>query len=238
VFGSPASTNATLKQLCGVVLDNGFERGRSIPKGKSRLEGWPHLGEKAGANIGRVLPQPPHALPTSSYSAPPSSSRWPYSYPLSEDGSKVEGVGTLELLGLLEYGARSSSSSSSPSSVNRFAANFGANDGKTSDPVAALYHAGWGGLAVELENIHCSKLEHNLGSTNASLKCPLGVNPANVQALLEEARAPLEMDYLKVDIDSYDCDVLAAILAAGYRPKVSLLKRTRKRQESFISFFF
>lgn len=28
------------------------------------------------------------------------------------------------------------------------------------------------------------------------------------------------MDYLKIDIDSYDCDVLAAILSAGYRPKV------------------
>jgi hypothetical protein len=206
-----------LKQLCGVVLDNGFERGRSIPKGKSRLEGWPHLGAKAGANIGRVLPQAAHAHISSHSHA---SSRWPYSYPLSEDGSKVEGVGTLELLKLLESGTPPSFSSSS---VNHFAANFGANDGKTSDPVAALYHAGWGGLAVELESIHCGKLERNLGGTNASLKCPLGVNPANVQALLEEAQAPLEMGYLKVDIDSYDCDVLAAILAAGYRPKVVVL---------------
>jgi hypothetical protein len=32
------------------------------------------------------------------------------------------------------------------------------------------------------------------------------------------------MDYLKIDIDSYDCDVLEAILKAGYRPKVHLVR--------------
>jgi len=105
--------------------------------------------------------------------------------------------------------------------MNHFAVNLGANDGATSDPVASLYHGGgWAGLAVELEPSFCGRLTANLGGTNASIACPVGVTPGNAAALLAEAQAPRDLDYLKVDIDSYDCDVLASLLGAGYAPKV------------------
>jgi hypothetical protein len=71
-----------------------------------------------------------------------------------------------------------------------------------------------------MENNFCSRLTHNLGHTNATVHCPLAVTPHNAAGLLAAAGAPRHFDYLKIDIDSYDCDVLAAILSAGYRPKV------------------
>ena len=50
--------------------------------------------------------------------------------------------------------------------------NLGANDGATSDPVAGLFHDGWSGVAVELEERHAPQLHHNLGKTKASIYCP------------------------------------------------------------------
>merc|ERR1719299_15764 len=46
------------------------------------------------------------------------------------------------------------------------------------------------------------------------------INPGNVVQLLKDGKAPLEMDYFKNDIDSYDCAVHLAVMDAGYRPKV------------------
>jgi len=73
---------------------------------------------------------------------------------------------------------------------------------------------------VEMERNFCNLLSRNLQHTNATVHCPLAVTPHNAAGLLGAAGAPRRFDYLKIDIDSYDCDVLAAILAAGYRPKV------------------
>mmetsp|Transcript_49658 Transcript_49658/g.116715 ORF Transcript_49658/g.116715 Transcript_49658/m.116715 type:complete len:207 (-) Transcript_49658:430-1050(-) len=42
--------------------------------------------------------------------------------------------------------------------------------------------------------------------------------------ILQESRVPLELDYLQVDIDCNDCQLLQTILEAGYRPKVVMLQ--------------
>ena len=81
---------------------------------------------------------------------------------------------------------------------DRFAVNLGANDGATSDPVAGLFHDGWSGVAVELEARHYSNLHLNLGSTNATLLCPLAATPENIVPLLEASGAQPDFDYLKV----------------------------------------
>ena len=108
----------------------------------------------------------------------------------------------------------------SGSKIDRFAVNLGANDGATSDPVAGLFHAGWSGVAVELEARHAERIHQNLGATKATLFCPQAATPDNIVPMLHDQPTNADFDYLKIDIDSYDCDVLGAILAAGYRPKV------------------
>eukprot|EP00615_Pteridomonas_danica_P001025 CAMPEP_0114349996 /NCGR_PEP_ID=MMETSP0101-20121206/15984_1 /TAXON_ID=38822 ORGANISM="Pteridomonas danica, Strain PT" /NCGR_SAMPLE_ID=MMETSP0101 /ASSEMBLY_ACC=CAM_ASM_000211 /LENGTH=309 /DNA_ID=CAMNT_0001488915 /DNA_START=95 /DNA_END=1024 /DNA_ORIENTATION=+ len=102
--------------------------------------------------------------------------------------------------------------------MNHWAINLGANDGATSDPVVELYHNGWHGVAVELESQFCDRLTQNLDSAHVAIHCPVPATPLNIQTLLQGV--PVDMDYLKIDIDSYDCDVLASIMNAGYRPKV------------------
>jgi hypothetical protein len=79
---------------------------------------------------------------------------------------------------------------------------FCVTQGKTSDPVAILFHDGWRGVAVEMEPNFCSRLKQNLVDTNATIHCPLAVTPLNAARLLSEAEAPRELDYLKIDIDS------------------------------------
>jgi hypothetical protein len=44
--------------------------------------------------------------------------------------------------------------------------------------------------------------------------------PPTIGQLLLTAQAPFDLDLLKIDMDSYDYDVMEAILRAGFRPKV------------------
>ena len=46
------------------------------------------------------------------------------------------------------------------------------------------------------------------------------VSPASVVAALESDGAPRDFDFLKLDLDGFECDILEALVAAGFRPKV------------------
>jgi hypothetical protein len=127
-FGSPAHSNSSLKQQCDAVLDNGYERGRALPTELSREEGWPHLGTGAVANIGRALPSlnQPDAVPFLRASeASQKASPWALGYPLWVDEGHVRAneADTLELLSAVAFGQPAAS-------MDQFAVNFGANDGK------------------------------------------------------------------------------------------------------------
>jgi hypothetical protein len=119
VYNSPAFSNSSLKTICDTVLDNGFERAKVIPSALSRREGFPHLGEMNGMNLPRGNDQNRAFRFRRTEDA--SLSSIGFSYPLSQDG-EPSNFDTLTLLKLLLNGRPS----------NRFAANFGANDGATS----------------------------------------------------------------------------------------------------------
>ena len=226
--GPPALHNQTLLSVCDAVLDNGYERGRAVPRALSRLEAFPHL-QAGGSTAGYRAAA--GSLRGGEEGGEAAGSPLPFSYPLSrgEAGDwRARQLTTLELLDLVADGLRGSPPLTKGGfSMNRFAVNLGANDGATSDPVAVLYRNGWRGVAVELEDQFCGRLRANIlggggggggRGNNVTVHCPVAATPLNTPSMLEGA--PVDLDYLKIDIDSYDCDVLAAVLAAGYRPKV------------------
>jgi hypothetical protein len=120
---------------------------------------------------------------------------------------------------------------------NMFAVNLGAGDGvamipgvscqagfdcknQWSDPVYPLYaQRGFHGLCVEGNPSYMPLLQQNLPQPDIS-KVTAMINPSNVVKLLQDGKTPLDLDYWKNDIDSYDCAVHLAVLDHGYRPKV------------------
>jgi len=136
-FGSPAYSNASLKKQCDAVLDNGYERGRALPAALSRQEGWPHLGPSAAANVGRALPTLQQSDVASSLRASQASSKaspWALGYPLRVDqgNARANEADTLELLSAVAFGQPAAS-------MDQFAVNFGANDGKKGKHLFRMY---------------------------------------------------------------------------------------------------
>jgi len=203
-FDSVAFRDAVTRDHCDKVLDNGFQRAYAVPPRNSRLEGLPHLPVDSGFNQKRFLPAAAGLPP------PPHPSPFPYTYPFDLDG-KLIAVTTPDLMQLLGFHG--------PGHV---AVNIGANDGATSDPVVGLYHAGWTGIAVELEARFCPVLASVVHKqhTNVGVMCPVKATPENTPRMLHDHNVAKDFAYLKIDIDSYDCDVLQAILADGFRPAV------------------
>jgi hypothetical protein len=117
---------------------------------------------------------------------------------------------------------------------DRYAVNFGAGDGLCmipaqcgaadalghGDPVYPLFkNFGYGGLAVEGNPQLLPFLTANLPGQNIA-KVTSFITPVSAVGLLTQSKAPLDMDYFKNDIDSYDCAVLYSVLKSGYKPKI------------------
>eukprot|EP01065_Artemidia_motanka_P006267 TRINITY_DN13082_c0_g1_i1.p1 TRINITY_DN13082_c0_g1~~TRINITY_DN13082_c0_g1_i1.p1 ORF type:complete len:396 (+),score=125.77 TRINITY_DN13082_c0_g1_i1:69-1190(+) len=80
---------------------------------------------------------------------------------------------------------------------------------------------GWRGHCFDLPS-HLTALRDFLQSenrTDVKLHGEL-LTSRTVVRYLEKLRVPRGLDLLKVDIDSYDCDLAEAILSAGYRPTI------------------
>jgi len=101
-----------------------------------------------------------------------------------------------------------------------YAVNFGARDGKGSggntDPTYPIFaDLGFHGMAVEASNVFWKQLKTNLA------KLPVRpvqsfITVANAVGLIERAGLPF-VDVFKIDIDSFDCDVMPVVLRS-YRP--------------------
>lgn len=99
-----------------------------------------------------------------------------------------------------------------------YAVNIGSWDGLSfNDPVYPLFQAGFAGLAIEWGEP--PELAENLGEfAGVQLLPNTYVTPDNICRVLAGAQCPVAPDFLKMDIDGMDADVLAAILRGGYRP--------------------
>lgn len=109
----------------------------------------------------------------------------------------------------------------------RHAINIGARDGKANDPVYELHkQLRYGGTAVEGDPSVRKALHHNLREVNQSGAIHISwgfVTPATILPRLLAEGAPLSPDALKIDIDSFDADVLAAILGS-LKPKTLMIE--------------
>ena len=86
----------------------------------------------------------------------------------------------------------------------------------------------WKGFAVEMEPLKFSRLAF-LHSNFPDAKLARGrVTPLNVSALLQGFEVPPEFDILNLDIDSYDLEVLDAMLKSGFKPKIISMEINEK----------
>lgn len=97
--------------------------------------------------------------------------------------------------------------------TNRFFVEFGFVTASYHHPFSGantfqLYEAGWRGLLMDGTNSNETiNLQRHL------------ITPANIVGLFEQYKVPKELDYLSVDIDSFDLWVLRNLLLAGYKPR-------------------
>jgi len=99
------------------------------------------------------------------------------------------------------------------------AVDIAALDGVTGSTTYDLYKMGWGGLAVEYDAKGFSQLARNYVNFQEVNLAKCMVTPINVLALLETNGIPRNFDFLSLDIDGYDHEVLEQVLT-GYRPKL------------------
>jgi len=100
---------------------------------------------------------------------------------------------------------------------------IGAGDGKGSgantDPVYEVFKKfDLPGISVEADPQNAAALVQNLPSDKIKKVTGVKVTPLNVAEILKGAGAPREALYLKVKVKAYDCSLVQAVLAAGFRP--------------------
>lgn len=110
-----------------------------------------------------------------------------------------------------------------------YAVDIAASDGVTQSCTLELYrdHA-WRGLAVEFDPIKFSSLAFVYAQFPGMSLAKCKVTPENVADLLRANSVPQSLDFLNLDIDSYDREVIDALLRAGYRPKVISMEINEK----------
>lgn len=86
----------------------------------------------------------------------------------------------------------------------------------------------WNGFAVEMDPLKFSKLAF-LHTNFPNAKLARGrVTPLNISAMLQGFEVPADFDILNLDIDSYDLDVLDAMIKSGFRPKIISMEINEK----------
>eukprot|EP00584_Thalassiosira_punctigera_P007576 CAMPEP_0172526082 /NCGR_PEP_ID=MMETSP1067-20121228/1090_1 /TAXON_ID=265564 ORGANISM="Thalassiosira punctigera, Strain Tpunct2005C2" /NCGR_SAMPLE_ID=MMETSP1067 /ASSEMBLY_ACC=CAM_ASM_000444 /LENGTH=427 /DNA_ID=CAMNT_0013309519 /DNA_START=71 /DNA_END=1354 /DNA_ORIENTATION=- len=106
--------------------------------------------------------------------------------------------------------------------------NVGAQDGKTHDPTYDLLVSGYEGILFE----GFERMKPYLYSNIAAIPHPERVfiswgfvSPYTILQQLEYGHARKDADVLKVDIDSFDADLMTTILGVGgYQPKVVMVE--------------
>ena len=93
---------------------------------------------------------------------------------------------------------------------------------RDSDPCFPLFDAGYAGLMVDGDPAQRPKMRSRIPSSRVAQEIAL-LSPANVAGMLRAAGAPSVPDLVKIDIDSFDCAVIAALLDA-YKPKAIVME--------------
>eukprot|EP00928_Gymnodinium_smaydae_P074070 TRINITY_DN57155_c0_g1_i1.p1 TRINITY_DN57155_c0_g1~~TRINITY_DN57155_c0_g1_i1.p1 ORF type:complete len:518 (+),score=44.39 TRINITY_DN57155_c0_g1_i1:140-1693(+) len=106
--------------------------------------------------------------------------------------------------------------------------NVGAGDGAGFDPLWPLLSLNYTGTWVEREARHYDSLRRHLGPGVDRRIMMMSVDTSNIRDVLERSGLLREdgagLDVLKVDIDSFDCDIVQAVLSEGVLPKLVVLE--------------
>ena len=95
---------------------------------------------------------------------------------------------------------------------------------RDSDPCFPLFDAGYRGLMVDGEPTQEAKMRHRFRKNPTVQQRIALLSATNVAKILRAANAPRQPELLKMDIDGFDCNIMDAVLAAGFRPKVVVME--------------
>lgn len=109
-----------------------------------------------------------------------------------------------------------------------YAVDIAASDGLTQSSTFSLFRRGWSGLCVEMDPVKFTKLSFLYRGFESVTLMKTRVTPNNTNSVLKAAEAPVEFDFLNLDIDSYDLRVMEAVLIAGYKPKLISMEINEK----------
>lgn len=100
----------------------------------------------------------------------------------------------------------------------RVCVDIGAGDGLNQSNCLYLFMQGWQGLAIEAESQAFATLESFYRPHLPQVQLQqIRVTPLNICTLMQNAGIPAEFGFLSLDIDSYDFEILQAVLQ-NFRP--------------------
>ncbi len=106
---------------------------------------------------------------------------------------------------------------------HRYCVDIGASDGlRNSNTALLLRERGWQGLLVEASAYRYAQLCKHYGATRQVSLRHECVQPATVQAMLDEAGVPPDFDLLSIDIDGNDFWIWQAI--ERHRPRIVVIE--------------
>lgn len=110
-----------------------------------------------------------------------------------------------------------------------FVVDVAASDGVTQSCTLGFFKdPEWQGLAVEMNPISFSKLAFVYSNFENAKLARSRVVPKSICPLLRGFEVPRNFDLLNLDIDSYDLDVIDAMLSGGFRPKIISMEINEK----------
>ena len=102
-----------------------------------------------------------------------------------------------------------------------FVVDVAASDGVTQSCTLGFFKdPQWKGLAVEMDSMSFSKLAFVYSNFKNAKLARSRVVPKSICSMLRGFEVPRDFDLLNLDIDSYDLDVIDAMLSGGFRPKI------------------
>ena len=111
---------------------------------------------------------------------------------------------------------------------NGLAVDLGASDGLNYSCTYPLYKKGWSGLCVELDDTKFLKLTYLYRYFKNVKLQNVKITPNNVVEILISGDVKKEFEFLNIDIDSYDLEVMEKILKSEYRPALLSMEINEK----------
>jgi hypothetical protein len=110
-----------------------------------------------------------------------------------------------------------------------YLADIGAADGiRQSSTLGFLHDSKWKGTLFEYNPESFSRLAFLYGDSERVNLAKTKVTPLNVVALFDGFNVPKNLEFLNIDIDSYDLSILRELIDFGYRPRIISMEVNEK----------